>query len=159
MKFALVSAIAASLLSGSQASAFDAAKEEAALLRRDAEWADLATAGKDVDKIISYWTDDAILILPGQPLIKGKAAIRDYVTACFSNPVFKIHWQSTGVTFSPDGKMAWMPGTDKMTVPGPNGSPITLHLRGIAVWRVDADGQWRCTVDISNEEPAKTDRG
>jgi hypothetical protein len=31
------------------------------LLRRDAEWADLANTGKDLDKIVSFWSDDAIL--------------------------------------------------------------------------------------------------
>jgi ketosteroid isomerase-like protein len=30
---------------------------------------------------------------------------------------------------------------------------MTLHLRGIAIWRLEADGQWRCVVDIANEEP------
>ena len=44
---------------------FDPAAEQAKLLRRDAEWADLATAGKDVDKIVSYWSDDAVVIFPG----------------------------------------------------------------------------------------------
>jgi ketosteroid isomerase-like protein len=38
-------------------------------------------------------------------------------------------------------------------MPGPNGTPITTHLRGVAVWRMEPDGQWRCVVDISNEEP------
>jgi len=136
-----------------EAAAFDAATEEAKLLRRDAEWAELATAGKDVDKVVSYWTDDAVVIQPGQPVVEGKAAIRAYVAACFSNPVFKIHWKSSKVTFSPDGKMAYMRATDEMTVPGPNGAPITLHLRGIAIWRLESDGQWRCVVDIANEEP------
>ena len=136
---------------------FDPAAEQQKLLQRDAEWADLAAAGKDVDKVISYWTDDAVLIFPGQPIIEGKAAIRAYVASCFSNPAFKIHWKSTKVTFSPDGKLAYMSGTDdEMTVPGPNGAPMRLHLRGIAIWRLDADGQWRCVVDISNEEPPAT---
>lgn len=156
MKRALVVLTFVSFLSCYRAMAFDAATEEAKLLRRDAEWADLATAGKDVDKIVSYWSDDAVLMLPGQPVMEGKAAIRAYVASCLSNPVFKIHWKSSKVTFSPDGKMAYMPGTDEMTVPGPNGAPVTLHLRGIAIWRLDADGQWRCVVDIANEEPPAT---
>ena len=139
-----------------EAAGFDAATEEAKLLRRDAEWAELATAGKDVDKIVSYWTDDAVLIEPGQPVVEGKPAIRAYVAACFSNPAFKIHWKSSKVTFSPDGKMAYMRGTDEMTLPSPNGAPTTLHLRGISIWRLDSDGQWRCAVDIANEEPAAT---
>jgi ketosteroid isomerase-like protein len=132
---------------------FDAVTEQAKLLRRDAEWADLASAGKDVDKIVSYWSDDAVLIFPGQPVLEGKAAIRAYVDSSLKTPGFKIHWVSEKPVFSPDGKLAYMRGTDELTVPGPNGTPITLHLRGISVWRLEADGQWRCVVDISNEQP------
>ena len=54
---------------------FDPASESQKLLRRDAEWADLATAGKDVERIASYWSDDAIIIPQGQPIVEGKAAI------------------------------------------------------------------------------------
>ena len=50
--------------------------EQARLLHQDAEWSDLASAGKDVDKIVSYWSDDAVLIFPGQPVLEGKPAIR-----------------------------------------------------------------------------------
>jgi ketosteroid isomerase-like protein len=132
---------------------FDSAAEQTKLLRRDAEWADLATAGKDVDKIVSYWSGDAVLIFPGQPVLEGKQAIRAYVAASLKTPGFKIHWVSEKPAFSPDGKLAYMRGTNELTVPGPNGTPMTLHLRGISVWRIDPDGQWRCVVDISNEEP------
>lgn len=132
---------------------FDAATEGEKLLHRDAEWADLAAAGKDVEKVVSYWSDDAVLIFPGQPVLEGKAAIRAYVTACFQTPGFKIHWVSQNPTFSPDGKFAYMRGTDEATVPGPDGGAVTLHSRGISIWRLDSDGQWRCVVDISNEEP------
>ena len=132
---------------------FNSAAEAEKLLRRDAEWADLAAAGKDVDKVVSYWSDDAVLMFPGQPTLEGKAAIRAYVTACFRTPGFKIHWVSQKPVFSPDGKMAYMRGTEEATVPGPNGGTMTLHSRGISIWRLDPDGQWRCVVDISNEEP------
>jgi ketosteroid isomerase-like protein len=132
---------------------FDSKTEEERLLRRDAEWADLATAGKDVEKVVSYWTEDAVLIFPGQPVFEGKAAIRAYVTASFNTPGFKIHWVSQKPVFSPDGKFAYMRGMDELTLPGPNGGTITLHLRGISVWRLDPDKQWRCVVDISNAAP------
>ncbi len=169
MKKALLVVVLVLAVARSRAAAFDAATDppssrksgatarlEDMLLRRDAEWADLATAGKDIDKIVSYWSDDAVLILPGQPVVEGKKAIRAYVASSLSNPVFKIHWKSTKPTFSPDGKMAYMPATNEMTVPGPDGAPMTLHLRGIAIWRLDPDGQWRCVVDISNEEPGES---
>jgi uncharacterized protein (TIGR02246 family) len=135
---------------------FDSKTEGEKLLHRDAEWADLATAGKDVEKVVSYWTEDAVLIFPGQPVLEGKAAIRAYVTASFNTPGFKIHWVSQRPVFSPDAKLAYMRGTDELTLPGQNGGNVTVHLRGISVWRLDPDQQWRCVLDISNEEPPTT---
>jgi ketosteroid isomerase-like protein len=133
---------------------FDVGAEQQKLLRRDAEWADLATAGKDIEKILSYWSDDAQIIEPGQPVYAGKAAIRAYVTASLNTPGFKIHWVSAKPVFSPDGKMAYMPSTAEMTVPGPDAALMTVHMRGVTIWRRDPDGEWRCVVDIANEPPA-----
>jgi len=46
-----------------------------------------------------------------------------------------------------------MRGTNETTLNGPDGKPMTIPGRAIAVWRKDADGQWRCAVDIWNEPP------
>src|SRR5437588_12666138 len=96
---------------------FDAAAESAVLMQRDSNWSALATEGKDVEKIVSYWSDDAVVMEPGQAPVEGKQAIRDMVTQSMKTPGFKIHWVSQKPTFSPDGKMAYMRGTDEMTVP------------------------------------------
>ena len=149
----LCSAMLAALAACS-ASHFDSSTAQATLLRRDAEWADLAKSGKDVDRIVSYWTDDALLIFPGQPTIEGKKAIRTYVASSLATPGFSIHWVSEKPEFSPDGKLAYMRGTDEVTVPGADGKPVSLHLRGISVWRMEPDGQWRCAADVSNEAPS-----
>lgn len=136
---------------------FDATTASSELLKRDAEWAELASAGKDVERVVSYWTDDARIIEPGQPVIAGKAAIRAYVAASFQTPGFHIHWVSEPPVFSTDGTLAYMPGTDEMTVPGPNGQPLTIHTRGVSIWRRDPDGAWRCVIDIANEAPPAPD--
>ena len=151
-KFALVLVALALSNSGCSSRHFDADAEGAKLLRMDAVWADLASEGKDLEKVLSYWSDDATLYFPGQPVVKGKAALRAYVSQSFKTPGFKIHWKSEKPVFSPDGNMAYMPGTDELTVPGPQW-PMTLHYRGVSIWRRDADDQWRCVIDISNEEP------
>jgi len=150
----LLPLVALVLVGCSARAPFDVAAEQQKLLQRDAEWADTAAAGKDVEKIVSYWSDDALVIEPGQPVYEGKAAIRAYVAASLRTPGFKIHWVSEKPVFSPDGKMAWMRGVDEMTVPGPNGALMTLHNRGISIWRRDPDGVWRCVVDIGNESPS-----
>jgi ketosteroid isomerase-like protein len=132
---------------------FDPREEAAKLLRRDAEWADLATAGKDLEKIVSYFTDDVLFIPSGQQTIEGKAAVRAFVDASLKMPGFKIHWVSEKPVFSPDGKVAYMRGTSELTLPGPSGSTTTSRTQGITIWRLESDGQWRCAVEISTEQP------
>jgi hypothetical protein len=78
-------------------------------------------------------------------------AIRAFITSTTKIPGFKIHWVSETPAFSPDGQLAYMRGKTEMTVPGPTGQPMPLHLQGVTVWRKDADGVWRCTVDIGVE--------
>src|SRR3981081_4761428 len=77
-RFSIVASVFA-LSACAATSKFDATAESAKLQRRDAEWADLASAGKNVDSIVSYWTDDAVIIEPGQPAVEGKAAVRNFV--------------------------------------------------------------------------------
>jgi ketosteroid isomerase-like protein len=140
--------------SGCSHSPFDPAVEGQRLLQRDAEWSQAASEGKDLEKILSFWSDDAQVFEPGQPVYQGKAAIRKYVSDSLNTPGFKIYWVSKDPVFSPDGKMAYMSGVDEITVPDPKGGLTTMHTRGISIWRRDPDGEWHCTIDIANEAPA-----
>ena len=146
----ILAAPALMCLAACTARPFDAAAEGRKLLQRDADWAEAAADGKDIDRIVSYWADDAIIIEPGQEPVEGKAAIRAYVTASLHTPGFRIHWVSSDPAFSADGTLAYMRGKDEMTVPGANGTLTTLHTRGVSIWRRDPDGVWRCVVDIAN---------
>ena len=145
------------LMAGCGPAPLDRSAEQQKLLQRDAEWAEVASAGKDVDKAASYWADDAVVIPQGQPVAQGKAAIRAFVASSFAIPGFHIHWKSEPPEFSPDGKLAYMRGANDMTVSGPDGTPIKLPGRALTVWRKDADGQWRCVADIWNDPPKPAD--
>ena len=134
--------------------AFDAAAESSKLSQWDADWSSVAYEGKDIDKIVSFWSDDAHLLQPGLPPIEGKTAIRAFVAASLKIPGFKIHWVSEKPVFSPDGKMAYVLSSVETTAPGVNGSLASTHGRSVTIWRRDADGVWRCVVDISNDAPA-----
>ena len=50
--------------------------ERARLLQRDAEWALAASEGRDLERILSFWTDDAVVLPPALSAIVGKAALR-----------------------------------------------------------------------------------
>jgi ketosteroid isomerase-like protein len=132
----------------------DLPAERKELLKRDADWAALASRGADVETIVSYWTDDAIVLPPGQPAITGKAALREYVLNSLQIPGFNITWKATDAVLSPDGKLAYLMGDNRITLQGPAGKPVAIAGRAVTVWRKEPDGQWRCAIDIWNEPPA-----
>lgn len=132
----------------------DVTLERTQLLERDAEWAAAASEGRDVESILSYWTEDAVVLPPGLPPVIGKVALRHYVQASTQIPGFQISWTSSEVTFSPDRNLAYMFSQNAVTMNGPDGTPATTKGRAVTIWRREPDGEWRCAVDIWNAEPA-----
>jgi len=124
--------------------------EEAAIMKTDSMWAALAREGADVNKIVSYWSDDAVVIAPGQPVVKGKAALLKMVTDSKNIPGFNISWRSANVNFSPDGKLAYLSSENLITMTDSAGKKISMPGRGYTIWRKEADGDWKCAVDIWN---------
>ena len=75
--------------------------EKARLLRRDAEWVLVASEGRDIERILSFWTDDAVVLPPDLPAIIGKAALRQYIESSLQVPGFRITWSTTRLSFHP----------------------------------------------------------
>jgi len=126
--------------------------ERTALFRADEAWARAAVA-KDLEKTLSFWTEDASVLPPGQAAVVGKEAIRRYVSEAFALPGFAIRWKTTEFVVSASGDMAYGVGTNEMTVNDAQGKPMTQRGRGITVWRKDGKSGWKCVVDIWNPEP------
>jgi ketosteroid isomerase-like protein len=131
----------------------DLNSERQRLLERDAEWAALSSAGQDVERILSFWTDDALVYPPGMPPVSGKAALRSYVQGALAIPGFHITWSSSEASLSPDGQLAYVLSTNAVTLPDPTGQLVTIRGRAVTVWRRPAGGEWQCAVDIWNEGP------
>ena len=146
--FAFVSVLAACATKAK----FDPAAECAKLLRRDAEWPDLASAGKNVDSIVSYWSDDAVVLEPGQPAVEGKAAISQ-LWGAFLPILEELTLDTTFVDVS--GDLAYGTGTFHMkTTPG---APMPAEDRGkyVVIYRRQSDGGWKAVVDMfSSNGPA-----
>lgn len=130
----------------------DLERERQRLLEQDAEWAALSSKGQDVDRIVAFWTDDARVFAPGLPAVSGKAALRSYVEGALAIPGFHITWITSEASLSPDGQLAYLLSTNAVTMPGPGGQPVTTNGRAVTVWRRQPDGNWRCAVDIWNDE-------
>jgi len=126
--------------------------EKKRLLERDAEWSRVASEGKDIDRILSFWTDDAIVMPPGFPSVIGKDALRRYVESSLQIPGFQIFWNSSDVKLSRDGNLAYMFSQNQVRMKGEDGNFFTIEGRAVTIWRRESDGEWRCAVDIWNSE-------
>jgi len=123
--------------------------ERRAILAADSAW--VAAAGRrDLELTLSYWTDDATILPPDMPAIKGKAAIREYVTAAFAMPGFSISWKSDELSLAGSGELAYQLATNQVTVPDSTGALHTTTGKAVVVWRKESDGAWRVVVDIWN---------
>ena len=127
-------------------------REKAEILRTDAEWAKVAESG-DLERILSYWSDDAVVFPPGIPSLVGKEAIRGYVAQSLQTPGFRISWKTSDVTVAASGDLAYGVGTNRVSFTGPDGKAVTIEGKAVTVWRKDAAG-WKCVVDIWNDLPA-----
>jgi uncharacterized protein (TIGR02246 family) len=123
----------------------DLAAEETAIRATDAQW----QAAKDGDKALSFWTDDATLVMPGTPPVAGKAAIKSYVAGAKSSPGFSITWVTDKIVVSPSGDMAYNTGTNKVTFKTPDGKLVTTNNNVVVIWKKQPDGSWKSVIDIS----------
>jgi ketosteroid isomerase-like protein len=123
---------------------------KAEILRLDAEWSRMAATG-DVERIVSYWADDAAVFPPGAPPLVGKAAIREFVTQSFQVPGFSISWKTNEVVVAASGELAYGIGGNRVSFAGPDGTPVVVEGKAVTVWRRDGANGWKCVIDIWND--------
>jgi ketosteroid isomerase-like protein len=137
------------------APSIDLDAERTTLLDTDRQWLSAVTEGRDVERIVSFWAEDAVVIPPGLPPVVGREALKEYVRSSLAIPGFSIAWEpnATEYRLSPDGQMAYAIEGNRVTFQDAKGDLVTVRGRSVAVWRKDAAGNWKCAVDIWNDEP------
>ena len=124
------------------------------VMKLSKEWSEVASTG-DVEKTISYWADDAFLMSPGQPPLKGKPAIRQMVEESYKMPGFRISWQPQSVEVSGSGDMAYLIENSQVSIPDSTGKQVTIKNKAVSIWRKQPDGSWKNVVDISTPDPTE----
>ena len=126
---------------------------EAAAIRQttDVEWL-AAGQAKDLERWVSFHTDDAALLPPNAPIVTGKEAIRAFVSELISTPGWAASWQTTKIEVSRSGDLAYSYGPQETTVNDAEGNPVTAKQKWVAVWRRQPGGSWKCVVLILNSD-------
>ena len=131
---------------------------EKALRDLDAQWS-AAAAAKDLDKTVSYYADDAIVMPPNASAARTKETIRNVWQDLLASPGLVMSWKTTKVEVSTSGDLACVSGTYEVTMNDPSGKPVNDHGKYVEVWEKQADGKWKCGTDIWNSDlPASAEK-
>lgn len=100
---------------------------------------------RDVAALVALYTDDAVLVPPDAPTMRGKQAIGQFWSAGFD--VLRAARLRSEQIFA-EGDTATDLGVAELdTIDGP------ATVRYIAVWK-RSDGQWLMAADLWNNQPA-----
>src|SRR5262245_34929531 len=124
---------------------------EKSLRDLDAQWS-AAAGAKDVEKTVSFYSEDAIVMPPNASADTTKEAIRKGWKDLLASPGLTISWRTTKVEVAKSGDLACLSGTYELTMNDPSGKPINDHGKYVEVWEKQADGKWKCGTDIWNSD-------
>ena len=121
---------------------------------RDVEIAEeQAWSSRDIEKVLSFYADDATLMYPNMPSIVGKNAIAAYEKPFFADPAFTVQYQITGVDVAQAGDLGYTQGTQTYTMTDPKtGKVVTDHGKWLTVRKKQADGSWKIVRDAASSD-------
>lgn len=117
----------------------------AVLAVRDAEVASIIGG----DTVLAHLADDVLLMPPNEPAREGKAAARAWMQAMTQQAtVQSLNYTTSNVTIA--GDWAIEPYAGSATIVPIGGEPATETVKGIHIYRRQADGSWKLVQDAWN---------
>ena len=103
----------------------------------------------DSSSIPKIYSQDVEYIPPGEPVLKGTDAVREWHMALIEQFDADLEYTASDIKVMGDWAIEQYEGNVKMT-PKAGGDPIVEQVRGIHVYRRGEDGTWKITKDIWN---------
>jgi uncharacterized protein (TIGR02246 family) len=130
------------------------AADEAAIRALIGEWSGAAQA-KDAAKFVSFYAEDAVVMLAGAPDLIGLPAVREGITHMMQDPAFALSFEADKVVVARSGDLAYETGTYSMAMTGPGKKAATEKGHYVVVWQKQADGSWKVAVDTPVSDPVE----
>lgn len=146
--FAVTFAIACSQ-SGEQQAGANQADVEAINKLREQEMAAFSAA--DVNTLLILFTNDAIVMPPNEPALYGKDAIRAWLENVYKQFTVQGKYTSSDVVLAGDWAFERFTST-LTTTPVAGGEPVQEVIKGLHIYRRQADGSWKIAQDIWNTD-------
>ena len=128
------------------------AADEVAIRAASKNWAAAAQA-KDAEKYVSFYADDATLMMEAAPDVKGVAALREAVSGMMQDPNFALSFETTAVEVARSSDLAYELSTYSLEVSDPKTKkPDTQKGNGVTVWK-KLCGSWKVQLDVPVSDP------
>ena len=126
-------------------------KLEQTIRDADAQWAAAATA-RDVEKLMSFYADDAVVLPAHAAIATTKDAIRKIFQNMLATPGINLTWKPTKVDVAGSSDLAYSFSAYRLTAPDDGGKEFTDHGKYVAIWKKQSDGTWKVITDIWNTD-------
>ncbi|MEQ9874169.1 SgcJ/EcaC family oxidoreductase [Pectobacterium brasiliense] len=118
-------------------------------IREIIEACDKAISERDFDALMSYYAEDAALVIKPGMVARGKDDIRKAFVAIADYFKNQLVVEQGNMQVIEGGGDALVIMETVLHYPDEQGSTVTTTRRATYVFRKDADGNWRCTIDNS----------
>jgi uncharacterized protein (TIGR02246 family) len=106
---------------------------------------------KNLDGLVGFYADDAVVMNPGEPPAKGKDAIQNGLKGMIADPALNLKFKADKVDVS--GNLGYTQGTYTLTITDPaTHKAINDHGSYVTTYRRQADGSWKAVADIASSE-------
>lgn len=121
------------------------------LIQLDDEWS--AAAGKrDIDRVASFYADDAVAYPPNERVAVGRDAAKRVWAAYLSEPTYAIWWKTQHAEVSASGEIGFTAGTYEDSLKGADGKLVRTTGKYLCVWAKQRDGTWKAIHDMWNTD-------
>jgi ketosteroid isomerase-like protein len=146
----LVTAVALLMIAGTAISVAQNSNpnpDEQAIRKLDKEWS-AAAGSKDLDKTISFYSDDASALPFNAPIATGKEQIRQVWAHLTSLPGFALTFSPAKIEVAKSSDLAYDLGTFELKTNDAQGNTVTQVGKYVVVWRKQPDKQWKAILDM-----------
>ncbi len=126
----------------------------AAIIKADNAW-DSLSALNSADGWLSFYTDDAIMMPPGEKVCLDKASRAVSIKNMFAIPGANMRFQATKIEVSSSGELGYSAGAYQFKFKDASGKEALETGKFCETWKKQSDGSWKCVADIWNADPAK----
>jgi len=131
----------------------DLEAERAALMAADnAAFEAYSTSDDPIATMSEQFLDDANVLAPDMPMVRGKEASIAVFAALEALPDYSLRWKAEIAEVGGGADLGYTIGPYHMEFQDPEGNPVVIDGKFMTIWKKQQDGSWKMAVDMFNTD-------